>query len=64
MISFHVLELSPPNYLFCDSQKTLILNYKKKRRKKRDVVIHGPAGHQLGLKIGTLWLYQQIEINT
>jgi hypothetical protein len=44
MISFHVLELSPPNYLFCDSQKTLILNYIKKKRKKRDVFIHGPAG--------------------
>jgi hypothetical protein len=48
MISFHVLELSTPNYLFCDSQKTLILNYiyiyKKKKRKERDVVIHGPAG--------------------
>lgn len=36
MISFHVLELSTPNYLFCDSQKTLILNYiyKKKKGKK------------------------------
>jgi hypothetical protein len=46
MISFHVLELSTPNYLFCDSQKTLILNYiyNKKKRKERDVVIHGPAG--------------------
>jgi len=65
MISFHVLELSTPNYLFCDSQKTLILNYiykKKKERKRRGYT--WPCRHQLGLKIGTLWLYQQIEINT